>query len=158
MNVEQLNATRLQQVHPIVASLMHQVIDKCAQQGVHILVTQGLRTWAEQDALYNQGRSAPGKKVTNAKGGQSYHNFGFAVDFVPIDALGKADWNVAHPSWQVVIDTAKQLHFESGAEWVTFKDYPHLQITGGLSLADLRKLYKTGGLEGCWNELSSRMA
>ena len=59
-----------------------------------------LRTFAEQDALYAQGRTKGGLKVTNAKGGQSYHNYGLAIDIVLLidkDKNGtyeKASWDI----------------------------------------------------------------
>jgi peptidoglycan L-alanyl-D-glutamate endopeptidase CwlK len=48
--------------------------------GVTIKIISGTRTFAEQEALYRQGRDLPGNKVTNARGGQSNHNFGVAWD------------------------------------------------------------------------------
>lgn len=157
MSIDQINTDRLSKVHPWLSSVMHQVIGACATQGVPVLITQGLRTWQEQDALYGQGRTSPGKKVTNARGGQSYHNFGLAVDFVPVDAIGKADWNVGHPAWSIVVGIAKQHNLEWGGDWVSFKDFPHLQVTAGLTLPMLRKIYSTGGLDACWKALDQRL-
>jgi len=96
-----LNEQRLAQVHTILAIRGRCMIELCAYAGIAVLVTQGLRTWEEQDALYAKGRTVPpiGKKyiVTKAKGGQSYHNFGLAFDIVVLDSLGKADWDTNSP-------------------------------------------------------------
>ena len=70
-----LSEQRLSQLHPIVAARGRSMIEICAHQGLSLLVTQGLRTWAEQDALYAKGRTVkpigPQYVVTKAKGGQS---------------------------------------------------------------------------------------
>jgi hypothetical protein len=79
----QLNEQRFAQLCPSVATRGRAMVDLCAHAGLAVLVTQGLRTWQEQDQLYAKGRTVPpiGKAfvVTNAKGGQSYHNFGLGV-------------------------------------------------------------------------------
>ncbi|WP_305953442.1 M15 family metallopeptidase [Paenibacillus sp. P32E] len=62
----------------------------------NIVITQGLRTIAEQDALYAQGRTKPGQIVTNARGRTSYHNFGLAVDFALLLPNGSSvSWDTA---------------------------------------------------------------
>lgn len=78
----QLSEQRLATVHPILTARGRSLIDLSTHAGATILITQGLRTWEEQDALYAKGRTTPaiGEPyiVTMAKGGQSYHNFGLA--------------------------------------------------------------------------------
>jgi peptidoglycan L-alanyl-D-glutamate endopeptidase CwlK len=53
---------------------------KAAAAGITIKVISGLRTFEKQNDLYEQGRSKPGRIVTNARGGYSNHNFGIAFD------------------------------------------------------------------------------
>lgn len=144
-----LNAQRLARVHPRLAELGLRMIELCAQAGVAVLITQGLRTWQEQDELYAQGRSQPGKIVTNARGGQSWHNFGLAFDIVVLDSLGKAEWNTAHPGWKEAARIGKSLGLEWGGDWTTFKDLPHFQLVNGLTLAKCRELFPKG-LEKIW--------
>lgn len=145
---------RLAKVHPALASRARAMIELLAQSGVDIVITQGLRTWEEQDALYAKGRTvAPiGKKfiVTNAKGGQSYHNFGLAFDIVVLDALGKFDWNDKHPGWAAAAKAGKSLGLEWGGDWRTFKDIPHYQYINGLGLQECRDAYASGGLPAVW--------
>ena len=133
------------------------MIDLCAHAGIAILVTQDLRTREEQDTLYAKGRTVPplGKQfiVTNAKGGQSYHNFGLAFDTVVLDSVGKADWNTGHPSWARSAAIGKSLGLEWGGDWKTFKDVPHFQYTGGLTVADCRELYPSG-LQAIWDKVT----
>jgi peptidoglycan L-alanyl-D-glutamate endopeptidase CwlK len=96
--------------------------------GIDLLVTCTLRTHAEQAALYAQGRTKPGKRVTNAQPGSSAHNFGLALDVVPMNN-GKPIWDAKHPVWPIV----GKLGEDCGLEWGgKFKkggliDMPHFQ-------------------------------
>lgn len=85
-----------------------------------MLVTCTLRSSAEQTALYAQGRTAPGHIVTDAKAGQSAHNYGLALDVVPM-VNGKPDWNGADPVWA----TVGKLGQAAGLEWL---GAPHSQF------------------------------
>lgn len=152
-----LNEQRMAQVHPVLAIRARCMIELCAYAGIAVLVTQGLRTWEEQNALYAKGRTVPpiGKKhiVTKAKGGQSYHNFGLAFDIVVLDSLGKADWDVDHPGWEKAGELGKSVGLEWGGDWKSFKDLPHFQYTGGLTLEECRELFPSG-LEAIWSKVS----
>ena len=65
---------------------------ECEEEGIELLIYCGLRTLKEQDELYAQGRTEAGRIITNARGGQSFHNYGRAIDYVPLKN-GKADWD-----------------------------------------------------------------
>jgi peptidoglycan L-alanyl-D-glutamate endopeptidase CwlK len=151
MSVNELNMKRLATVHAVVRNAAFLGIQTALKQGVIILVTQALRTVAEQDALYAIGRTKPGKIVTKARGGSSWHNYGLAIDCVPIDSIGKADWNVHHPSWAIMVDAMKSQGFEWGGDWKTFKDRPHFQMVGNLTIARAKELYAAGGLSSVWS-------
>lgn len=112
-----------------------------------------LRTFAEQDALFAQGRTKPGKVVTNAKGGQSYHNYGLAVDIVLLvdrDKNGSfeaASWETnvdfdgdGKHDWREVVDIFKRYGWEWGGDW-KFSDKPHFQKTLGQSVQQLLTRY-----------------
>lgn len=150
-----LNEQRLGQLHPVLAIRGRCMIELCAEAGIAVLVTQGLRTWEEQDALYAIGRTKPpeGKIVTKAKGGYSYHNFGLAFDIVVLDAVGKADWNTEHPSWQRAAELGKSVGLEWGGDWKSFKDVPHFQYIGGLTTAQCRELFPSG-LQAIWDQVT----
>ncbi len=124
-------------VHPLVATKARQLIERAYREGINVIITQGLRTVEEQNELYAQGRTKPGKIVTNAKGGYSYHNYGLAFDFAVLNDDGSVSWNVDE-KWKRVGAIGKSLGLEWGGDWKDFKDYPHFQYTFGLSLADLR--------------------
>jgi peptidoglycan L-alanyl-D-glutamate endopeptidase CwlK len=139
--IDTLNAERLAPLMPELITKAQQMIAAAAPE-VTVLVTQGLRTYAEQDALYAEGRTAPGKIVTNARGGQSNHNFGTAYDVVPIDANGQPIWNTSDSAWSTIETIGKGLGLEWGGDFTSIHDIPHWQLTGGVSLAEMRSLYK----------------
>jgi len=87
--------------------------------------------------LYAQGRTAPGKIVTNAKAGDSWHNWRCAVDVVPL-VNGKADWDGSHPVWAEIGRLGKEAGLEWAGEWKSFKELAHFQYTGGLTLTQLK--------------------
>ena len=134
-------------MNPIVQQKAFDLVRKCYERGVYVAITQAFRTKEEQDELYAQGRTEPGKIVTQAKGGESYHNYGLAVDFALYTRDGKecswseiADYDrdgVA--DWTEVLQEARRLGFELGADWKGFRDSPHLQIAFGLSINDLKR-------------------
>ncbi|GAA5416185.1 hypothetical protein Pryu01_01217 [Paraliobacillus ryukyuensis] len=125
-------------VHSVVKEATLELIKRAYKEGILVQISDGYRSHAEQNVLYAKGRTAEGNVVTNARGGQSYHNFGLAVDYFLVSNDGKkAIWDV-NKDWRRVAAIGKSLGFEWGGDWSSFKDYPHLQMTGGLSLAQLR--------------------
>lgn len=116
-----------------------------------------LRTIEEQDALYAQGRTKPGKIVTNAKGGQSYHNYGLAIDIVLLvdkDKNGSyesASWETnvdfdgdGKADWMEVVKIFKLHGWEWAGDW-KFVDMPHFQKTFGKSVKELQKMHRYVG-------------
>lgn len=140
------SAARLTGLLPVVRTATERLIQRSFAIGIPIVITQGLRTIAEQDALYAQGRSKPGKVVTNARGGYSYHNFGVAVDYVLLMPDGKSvSWDTVRDGngdkrsdWLQVAEIGKGLGFTWGGDWASFPDYPHLQMDFGLSTVQYR--------------------
>lgn len=124
-------------VHPTVADKARELIKKMYDEGIGIAIVQGFRSFEEQNALYAKGRTIKGvAKVTNAKGGQSIHNYGLAVDFCIFDDNKQPQWEV-NKEWMHVVESAEKMGFESGARWKFF-DAPHLQMTFGLTLKQLQ--------------------
>jgi peptidoglycan L-alanyl-D-glutamate endopeptidase CwlK len=122
---------------PIVKEKVKKFVALCKGDGIELLVTSTYRDHESQNALYAQGRTEPGKIVTNAKGGQSFHNYRCAVDVVPL-VNGKPDWDGTHPIWAKIGNYGKLAGLEWAGEWTRFKELAHFQYTGGLTLADLR--------------------
>ncbi|SFF23359.1 peptidoglycan L-alanyl-D-glutamate endopeptidase CwlK [Paenibacillus algorifonticola] len=151
--VKSKSAARLAGLLPVVAAAADRLIERAYNRGVPIVIVQGLRTIAEQDALYAQGRTvkfdAKGNKlsiVTQVKGGYSFHNYGVAIDFALLAADGKqVYWDTKRDGdfdgvadWTEVVQEAKALGFAWGGEWTSFKDYPHFEMTFGLTTAQYR--------------------
>jgi peptidoglycan L-alanyl-D-glutamate endopeptidase CwlK len=133
-----INSRDVAELHPVVQAKAKAFIAECHAQGIDLIVTSTYRDFASQNALYAQGRTAPGKKVTNAKGGQSFHNFRVAFDIVPMRA-GKPVWNTSGADgdlWRRVGGIGKAHGLEWGGDFKSIKDMPHFQYTNGLTLAD----------------------
>lgn len=92
---------------------------------VQIIVIQGLRSMADSNALYAQGRTLPGQIVTNAPGGSSYHNYGLAFDFAMV-TYGKDD-NVVGPNWMKVVSIMESHGMTWGGTFPTIIDDPHFE-------------------------------
>ena len=118
---------------------------KCLDAGINVKIIAGNRTYQEQAALYAQGRTAPGSKVSNARPGYSWHNFAVAWDFVVFDASGQPQWD--SPLMKKCGEIAESLGLEWGGRWTSFQDIPHIQIKTGYTLAQARQQMA----DGTWN-------
>ena len=132
---------KLEDLLPEVQPLERTFVAECANQGIPVLIIQTFRTVQEQNELYAQGRTKPGKIVTNAKGGYSWHNFKRAFDAVPIDSKGQPSWNAPQSIWQKMGQIAKDCGLEWGGSWSGFLDLDHFQFTGGKTLAEERSAW-----------------
>jgi peptidoglycan LD-endopeptidase CwlK len=155
--MDKISEDRLRDVHPQLARKIRQMADilELERPSVTLRVTQGLRTWGEQSVLYAQGRSQPGRIVTNAEPGHSWHQFGLAVDVVPLGLEGKPDWNTQHPIWKRVVALGTSLGLVAGAQFRSFPDYPHFQLTGKLPVSPdtaVRESFGQSGISGIWEE------
>ncbi len=153
--MDNISETRLNEVHPALAALIRKLHDMLAPE-FEIRVTQGLRSWSEQATLYAQGRTTPGKIITNAPPGTSWHNYGLAVDVVPMTVgTNQPDWDVSHSDWQRIHAVAQSLGLVCGADFRTFKDWPHLQLTGRFPASpsdEVKQLFHDGGILAVWQE------
>lgn len=113
-----------------------------------VRILSGTRTYAEQDTLYGQGRNGrPGPKVTNAKGGQSNHNFGIAWDIGLFDKKGSYITNDAEYKLFADIILPAMSTLEWGGNWKTFKDFPHYQLIAlSEDVATIRDLFENGNV------------
>ena len=149
MNANSLK--RLLTVHPLLARKVTALVSNLAAQGFDVEITQAMRTVAEQDALYSQGRTRKGPKVTNARGGQSLHNFGCAVDLALL-VNGKLGWPEPHPVWAAIGREAARLGLEHGGAWRK-PDLPHVQLKNVPPVSLCYALYIKGGLALVWAEV-----
>jgi len=133
------------ELHPIIKERSNQLIQQAAKKGIVVVITDSFRSAKDQNLLYAQGRTTEGNIVTNAKGGESYHNFGLAIDFALETPSGNVVWDREYDrngngkaDWAEVVQMAKVLGFKWGGDWKGFKDYPHLEMNFGLTIADLQ--------------------
>ena len=108
---------------------------KLAANGIKVIFTCGYRSIEEQNRLYAAGRTKPGKKVTNARGGYSWHNFGLAADYAFV-VNGKVTWD---GPWSLFGKTARECGLDWGGDFKTILDRPHVQWTRGKTLAQMRQ-------------------
>lgn len=121
---------------PKVQKMAQTFIAKCSAQGIQVIITSTYRSSEEQDKLYAQGRTTSGNVVTNARGGQSFHNWKIALDFCPVKN-GVAQWNDKALFTKIGL-IGESCGFEWGGRWTSFLDLPHLQYTAGYSLQDFQ--------------------
>ena len=131
-----INSRKIEDLHPRVAEMASKFIERCDTAGIDVIITSTYRDHESQATLYAQGRTAPGRKVTNAKPGQSWHNWKLAFDFCPI-VNGKAAWEDEN-LFTVCGEIGEQIGLEWAGRWKSFRELAHMQYTGGLTLADLQ--------------------
>lgn len=137
---ERVIATLLPHVRPYARALYF----KARDNGITINIIGGSRTYAEQDALYAQGRTTAGSIVTNARAGYSNHNFGIAFD---IGVFSGNRYLAESPLYKAVGALGMELGLEWGGNWKTIVDQPHFQLrpawaadmTDRALLAELRR-------------------
>ena len=132
-----INSRKLEDLIPQAKERVERFIALCHEQGIDLLVTSTFRDNESQGELYEQGRTRPGKVVTNAKPGESWHNYRCAVDVVPL-VNGKPNWDGSDPIWQTIGELGEQAGLEWAGRWHSFKELAHFQYTGGLTLTDLK--------------------
>jgi len=143
MATDKTSLDRLNKLHPDVRqSAIDAYTEACSETpvGVHPFITETERTFQRSDDLYAQGRTKPGSIVTNAKGGDSLHNYNLAIDFVN-QVNGKASWNV-DANWMKVVEIFKNHGWKWGGDFKSIKDYPHFEKTMGLTLSQIKAKYK----------------
>jgi peptidoglycan L-alanyl-D-glutamate endopeptidase CwlK len=123
----------LNDLHPTLKALAIKFLDECKARGYDILVTCTYRSTEEQNKLYEQGRSNPGKIVTYVKGGKSKHNATIgglpasrAFDIVPMEN-GKPNWSNLE-AFRRIGEIGKSIGLVWGGDWTKFKDMPHFEL------------------------------
>lgn len=147
-----INSRSIEQLLPQVRSKVQEMLSIAKGEGIELILTSTYRDFESQAALYAIGRTTPGAsprmlkplgdRVTNAKAGQSWHNWRRAVDVVPVVG-GKAIWNDAK-TWARIGQIGERVGLEWAGRWVGFREMPHFQLTEGRRLADLVAQYPHG--------------
>jgi len=149
--LDERSAKNVATLHDKVQEIFRNWIAECQvlakAHGYEYKAISGNRTWEEQAKIYAQGRTAPGKIVTNAKPGFSNHNYGIAVDMGVfkdgkyLDGLKPSEAEAFHRKAATV---AEKYNIEWGGSWKSFKDYPHFEYKTGKTLSQLRQLVTEG--------------
>ncbi len=121
-------------LHPYVASLARKFLQLTKENNLDVRITTAFRSWDEEDRLFAQGRTAPGQIVTNARGGDSYHNWGLAFDAAPFEQ-GKISTD--QQKFLLMGRLGQEVGLKWGGTFKALKDYPHFQYTFGLDTWDL---------------------
>lgn len=129
-------------LHPWLDYKLTVLLDKCAKKGIYLIITEGFRTVAYQDALYAKGRTAKGSIVTNAKGStySSQHMWGIAFDIAINDANKLYDATLI----KKVAHLAKKTGLGWGGDWTSIVDTPHFYLKSwGSTTTALKSKYGT---------------
>lgn len=145
------------QLYPPFAERLVALVSDAQANDAHFWAISGFRSYAEQMKLWTQGRTSPGPVVTNAKAGESAHNFGIAADFCRdgvVDRRGlQPDWKPE--SYALLGELAEKHGLVWGGKW-KFPDFPHVQMAGFVTkeqLEPLRVEFEKGGLRAVWDYL-----
>lgn len=136
---DQISKSRIEKLHPLVRSKFEAFINEAEALNPEYTfrIMQGLRTFEEQQKLYNQGRSEKGSIVTNAQAGQSYHNYGLAIDLCELDDK-IVDWAF---HMEILRPLCKKYEITWGGDFKSIKDKPHFEINFGKKWQELLKLH-----------------
>lgn len=149
MYYDQISLDRIATFHPLLRDKLKEwyleANNKLLPKGYRLRITHVYRSVQEQNDLYAQGRTKKGSIITNAKGGQSIHNYGLAFDFVILRDLDDngtfetADFTV-NEYWKKIANYFKSKGFTWGGDFKSFKDAPHLEYSKGLSWSYFKAL------------------
>lgn len=134
---------KIEDLEPDVQEMALEFLGRCKAAGYKVMITQTRRTFAEQQALYDQGRKTPGKKVTRASAGWSWHNYGLAFDFAEDDGTPYDIGKLGHDKddeewWDAIGAIGESVGLEWGGRWAK-PDEPHFEHRSGNTLAVLRE-------------------
>ncbi len=142
MSADLARLDRLKGVHPRLGEQVQTLLIAMEVLGFPMMITDGVRTVEQQQALFALGRTKPGKIVTYADGVKNKSNhqpkadgLGRAVDccfLVDLDHDGQTDdptWDLKRP-WNLYGEMAIALGLEWGGRWLSIKDLPHIELKG----------------------------
>lgn len=113
-----------------------------------VKILSGTRTYAEQAAIYAQGRTKPGSIVTKAGPGQSNHNFGIAFDVGIFD--GKTYFTGRNATEEKAYTDLRAFtkkatpELDWGGDWKSIKDKPHYELRTGKTTSQVRAALEKG--------------
>lgn len=153
-SVDKPSFSKISTLHPKIRFEVLHLTKLVNKANVKFRIVQGYRTFAEQDALYAQGRTKPGAIVTKARGGLSNHNYGLAIDFCLLHSDGSISWSLMEDAdadgqkdWMEVVNIFKSAGYEWGGNWKNSKDNPHLDKMFNFSIRQLLAKHQNGQVD-----------
>ena len=138
---EQNIATLIPAAQAAARQWMKLALPLAEKLNVQVKIICGTRSYAEQTALYAQGRTKKGTRVTNAKAGQSWHNFGLAFDF-GVFSTADGSYLGSGTQYNKLGSLARSIPgLEWGGDWSSFKDLPHIQLKKFSSVSQARTAF-----------------
>ena len=131
---------------PRIVEPLSDALVTLAMRGTVVQVFEGFRSPERQRVLYEQGRTAPGKIVTQSRPWQSFHQYGLAIDLVFKDKNNK--W-----SWDGDYKTVAQVMQDRGFEWLGEADMPHFQMRGKYTAMEAFNITRSYGVQALWNAI-----
>ncbi len=131
-------------LHPWLDHKLGLLLKECAREGIYLIITEGFRTVAQQNALYAKGRTKPGKVVTNAKGSSysSQHMWGVAFDIAINDSKRLYDDGLIGRVAKIA--KSEKVGLGWGGDWKSFRDTPHFYLKKwGSGTGELKATYGT---------------
>lgn len=151
---DNISIQRIAKLHPKLRGEVATILSEIQAKGVSIRITQGLRTFEEQANIYAQGRTLPGKIVSNAKAGSSFHNYGTAIDFCLLHKDGSVSFSMNEDldqdkkfDWMEVVEIFKSHGWSWGGDWIHSKDTPHFEKVFGHTWQDMLKMKEEGKID-----------
>lgn len=144
---------RIKKLHPAIRNRARMFINTAQEKyGIKLRITSGHRDFFTQEELYSRPWDGidndkdglideADEKVTQAKPGSSFHNYGLALDVVEIKD-GKGLWE--NPNWPLIGRIGKSFGFEWGGDWIGFVDRPHFEYPPGIKVSELLAQYNAG--------------
>lgn len=145
VKLDKLSVERMNTLHDCIKPLVRRFLEICAEAGIVLRITAAFRTPEEQNVLFSIGRTTKldSPTVTDARAWQSYHNYGLAIDVVPL-VDGKPVWN-NQELWNTIGKIGEELGFEWANRWRRRRELPHFQMTFGYTIKQLRALPQKDG-------------
>lgn len=143
---DKYSVERVALLHPLFRMPATAFIDDCENSlNITLRITEGFRSFATENEYYAQGRTKPGSIITNAQGGQSFHNYGLAID------VAQMVNNDTMVNWAYDDTTLKPFAdkhgLEWGGSWRSIKDKPHFQKSFGYTWQQLLALHNAGKVD-----------
>ena len=137
------------ELHPVLVDKVKGLVQKASSQGLKIRLQEGLRSFERQNELFKSGRN-----VTRARAGNSYHNYGLAIDIVFRDKNNQPSWSEEH-DWLKLGKIGKDLGLKWGGDFKRISDKAHFEYHPELNLKMVKEAYRSGGLQNVWSKIPS---